>query len=180
MCQWWQVEKSWSQNNIYNMILILLLQNLHVYTSLSKVPPSPVSSLSECVSHSSSSLCPTTKPSPSLIQMAVSPDCSFFPSPRLFPAQSPPSDHPEMEKSLLFPFWKPFPLYLEWSFGWAGRAHPAASSHIALPAVGALAHPVLLPFHRLSYAGPCLGDAYCFSEACLDVLDSESLSDPWV
>lgn len=154
MYQWWQVEKSLSQNNIYNIIPILPLQNMHIYISLSKLPPDPVSALPECVWHLSTSLCPTTTPPSSLIQMAVSPDCSSRPCPHLFPAQSPPSDHPEMEKILSFPFWKPFPLYLGWVLGWAGRVYPAASGHITFPVVDALSYPALLPFPRLSTLAP--------------------------
>lgn len=94
---------------------------MHMYISLSKLPPNPVNAYPECVWHLSTSLCPTTTPPLSLIQMAMSPDCSSRPCPHLFLAQSPSSNHPEMEKILSFPFWKPFPLYLGWILGWAGR-----------------------------------------------------------
>lgn len=56
---------------IYNMIPILLLQNMHMYISLSKLPPNIVSALPECAWHLSTFLCaPNTLP-PSFIQMAI-------------------------------------------------------------------------------------------------------------
>lgn len=128
---------------------------------------------------------PTAKHPPLLTEMQLPPNYSPCPSLWLFAAQSPPSDHRRMEKIVSFPSWKPFPLYLAWSFGGTGRVHPMASGYTTFPAVSAQAHLALLPFPRLSYTSPWVGNAHSPSKGCLYVRDSdflipESQTDPSV